>query len=148
MSLGYESAASSELAGQIKLLAIFHYVLGGLTFLCACLPFIHVTIGVMMLNGKLPTQPGQPQIPPSLGWLFIIVGSIFIAVGWAIAILMVVTGWKLQHQRSRLFCMVVAGIECVFVPLGTILGVFTLVLLAKDASKALFAPVAATPANL
>ena len=35
---------------QLKLLSIFHYVVGGLAALIACIPIIHLTIGIGMLT--------------------------------------------------------------------------------------------------
>ena len=42
-------------------------------------------------------------------------------------------------QRRYLLCMIVAGLACLFTPIGTILGVFTLVVLLRPQVKAAFA---------
>jgi hypothetical protein len=49
-----------------------------------------------------------------------------------------------MHHKNRMYCMVVAGIECIFMPFGTILGVFTLITLTKDSVKGIFAEQDAT----
>jgi hypothetical protein len=67
-------------------------------------------------------------------------GSLFILGGWTLAILMIVAGRKLARRASRLFCLVVAGIECIFMPFGTILGIFTIIVLMKEPVKELFGP--------
>lgn len=72
----------------------------------------------------------------------------FILCGWTLAGLVIAAGRKLQRRVSRTFCLVVAGVECVMMPLGTVLGVFTIVVLMKDSVQKLFAanqPVQATP---
>ena len=38
----------SDEANQLDLLAIFHYVVGGMTALFACIPLIHVAIGLAL----------------------------------------------------------------------------------------------------
>ena len=43
-----------------------------------------------------------------------------------------------QLEEFLLFCIVVAGVECMIMPFGTVLGVFTLIMLMKDSVKALF----------
>jgi len=37
-----------------------------------------------------------------------------------------------------MFCLIVAGIICIFMPLGTILGVFTIIVLVRPSVKAMF----------
>ena len=61
-----------------------------------------------------------------------------ILCGWTLACFMIAAGRKLRGRRSRMFCLVIAGIECAFVPLGTVLGVFTIIVLVKDSVKAMF----------
>ncbi len=45
-----------------------------------------------------------------------------------------------MHHRRRLFCLVVAGVECAFMPFGTVLGVFTIAVLMRESVKELFEP--------
>jgi hypothetical protein len=85
-------------------------------------------------------------MPAFLGWIFVIMGVIIILLGWSMAICILIAGKKLKQRKHRIYCMVVAGIECMFMPLGTILGIFTLIALNKDSIKALFGP--QTPPSL
>lgn len=121
------------------MLAVFHYIVGGFTALFSCLPFVHVAIGVAMISGTFANASESSGPPPMIGWFFIIMGSVFILIGWSIAICMIVAGNKLKAHKSRIFCMVVAAIECMFMPFGTILGVLTLIALSKDSIKEGFA---------
>jgi hypothetical protein len=94
-----------------------------------------------MFDGKNPP-------PPALGWIFIVVASILILLGWTMAICITLAGRKLALRKARIYCIVVAGIECMMMPLGTILGVFTLILLTKDSVKQIFEPSPVTPPPL
>ncbi len=123
---------------NIRLLAIFHYVMGGLTALFACIPFIHLFIGIAVLTTGLEKNPSGGPSPALVGWVFIIIAAVVILAGWTLAILMIIAGRRLSRFRSRTFCLVVGAIECALIPLGTILGVFTLILLTKDSVKELF----------
>jgi hypothetical protein len=122
---------------HLKLLGIFHFVVGGLTALFACIPLIHVGLGVAMLSGALGGGKGPPP-PPLLGWLFLVIGATFVLSGWALAIAILIAGRKLRRRQSRLYCLVVAGLECMFMPFGTVLGVFTLIVLTRELAKELF----------
>lgn len=121
---------------NLDLLAIFHYVLGGLTALFACFPLIHVAVGLALVFGKLD----GPNPPPAVfGWLFVAIGGFFVLAGWALAVAIAVAGAKLKRRTSRTYCLVVGALECMLMPLGTVLGVFTLLVLMKDSVKGIFA---------
>lgn len=124
---------------HLDLLGTFHYVLGGLTALFSCFPFIHLFIGISLLSGELFGEQIKGEPPPDMfAWLFIILAIVFILSGWALSVCMFIAGSRLKQRRSRVFCMVIAGIECTLMPFGTILGVFTLVTLNKESVMALF----------
>jgi hypothetical protein len=139
-----ERSMSKEDNDHLNLLSIFHYVVGGLTGLFSCMPFMHVFMGLALLSGKFGEGSGGSAPPPFMGWMFVITGSVVILFGWLIAASILIAGGRLKRRRSRLFCMIVAGIECMFMPFGTILGVFTLITLNKDSVKELFAEQVAT----
>lgn len=122
---------------HLQLLSIFHYVVGGMTGLVACFPLIHLALGIAMLSGTMP-QTGHQGPPPFFGWIFVAAGSFLFFLGWTMAIAIFCAGRFLAQHTHYLYCLVIAGIECLFMPLGTILGVFTIVVLMRPSVKALF----------
>jgi hypothetical protein len=121
---------------NLKLLSIFHYIVGAITALFACFPMIHVAIGIAMLVGAFNGKDAPPRF---VGWIFIIFPGFMILCGWALAVCILVAGSKLARYRSRTYCLVIACVECIFMPFGTVLGVFTIIVLMKDSVKELFA---------
>jgi len=124
---------------HLDLLSIFHYIFGGITALFSCMPIIHVFIGLSMVSGKLFEENNGSEPPAFIGWFFVILGAVFIVLGLSIAVCMIVAGGKLKKRKNRIFCMVIAGIECMFMPFGTVLGVFTLIVLNKESIQEIFA---------
>jgi hypothetical protein len=120
----------------LKLLSIFHYIVAGLTVLFSCFLFIHIAIGVAMLCGAMDGVNNPP--PRFLGIFFIVFPSLLIMAAWILAGLMIATGEKLKHCSSYTFCIVIAAIECILMPFGTVLGVFTIIVLMKESVKQLF----------
>jgi hypothetical protein len=108
---------------HLKLLSIFHYIYAGMSAFFGSFPLIHVAIGIAIVLGGFPS--GKDPMPPVFGWFFIILGSVFILSGWAVTFLNVLTARYLRQQKNRFFCMIVSGIDCAFIPAGTVLGVFT-----------------------
>jgi hypothetical protein len=125
-------------AEHLRLLSIFHFVVGGLTALVACIPLFHLAVGIAIVSGAFDgVSKGSP--PPALfGWFFIIIGALAILLGWAYSISLIVAGRLLSQRRGYLFCLVMAALSCMNLPLGTCLGVFTLLVLNRPSVKALF----------
>ena len=72
------------------------------------------------------------------GLMFTIIPAIIMLCGFTVSTLILIAGKRLAAYRSHTFCMVVAGIECLFMPFGTVLGVFTILTLIKPEARQLF----------
>jgi hypothetical protein len=130
---------------QLKLLAIFHYVVAGLAGLFALLPIFHLIFGLFFIFASDKFQ-GRGQPPPAfIGWFFVIFAGALIILGWIFAGLVFATGRFLAKRKHYLFCLVMAGVVCAFMPFGTVLGVFTLIVLMRGSVKQLFAANKPTP---
>lgn len=127
----------SEDEQHLHLLSIFHYVVAGVGALFACFPIFHFTIGVGMFISSL-TQPREAGPLALFGLLFAgIAGSIMLS-GWAFAVCVAIAGRYLALKKNHLFCLVMAGVECIFTPFGTVLGIFTIIVLVRPSVKELF----------
>ena len=62
-----------------------------------------------------------------------------VLLGIAIAICILIAGRSLAKHRHYWFAFAIACVECLFIPFGTILGVFTIIVLLRESVKALFA---------
>jgi hypothetical protein len=121
----------------LRLLSIFHYVVAAVAALFSLFPLIHLGIGIAMVSGAI-TDSTCPFPFPLVGWVFIVFASIFILCGLTFATCLAVAGRYLHQRRRYTFCLVMAAIACLFMPFGTILGVFTIIFLTKDSVKAQF----------
>jgi hypothetical protein len=138
---------------HLRILSILYYVFGGLGAFGGLFPLIYVALGVAFLSGSMgpPGKGGAGGPPPELGWIFIGIGSAISLLVWSLAACTLFAAYNLSKKRRYLFCFVIACISCASVPLGTILGVFTIVVLARPGVKELFdhgpteTPTPATP---
>ncbi len=126
---------SASQKDTLHMLSIFHYVIGGLIALVACVPLIHLTIGISLTAGAIASE--EPFLGMA-GVVFSLVAALVILIGWGLAFFIFLAGKNLDRQTKYQFCMVGAGVLCIFMPLGTILGVFTLVTLQENSVKAMF----------
>lgn len=122
---------------QLRLLSIFHWVVAGLAALFACLPLFHLFFGIAMITGWGEFQSQDP-VAGVAGWFFVAFASVFILSGWTFAVCLAMAGRFLSQRRHYMFCLVMAGIACMFMPFGTVLGVFTIVVLVRDSVRQMF----------
>ena len=126
----------------LHLLSIFHYIMAGIIALLFCLPLLHLAMGITLTLG------GFSQEEPVLGILGVaisVVVGVIILIGWGLALLVFLAGKNLDRQTKYQVCLYGAGVLCIFIPMGTILGVFTLVTLQDDSVKELFNRNSASP---
>lgn len=121
-------------ASQLKTLSILHYVFAALYLLPLLMAFLYVFMGAAILNGSIHSQPGDEVG----GWVLIGVAVALFLVAIIGGSLTFIAARRLGQRRSRTLCMVVACISCLSVPLGTALGVFSLIVLSRPSVKALF----------
>lgn len=121
---------------HLTTLAILHYVLGGLYVFIGCIPLIHVSLGIAMLSGAL--DKGRNPPPPELGVVFIIVGASFSLGFWTVAVLTVIAGRCLARRVAYGYCFFIAIVDCLYMPVGTALGIFTIIVLSRESVQMLF----------
>jgi hypothetical protein len=128
----------------LQTLSTFHYVVAALLALFSCVFIAYIAIGVSMLvapdgwatNGA-HEQHGTP-VPTGVGVFFVAMGGFAVLLGWTMAALTAFAGRCLTRRRRYTFCLVIAGLLCLWMPFGTILGVFTLVTMSKPPVRAQF----------
>lgn len=62
----------------------------------------------------------------------------FVKLAAALALLTILSGVFIRRQKYRTFSLVIAGLSCLMVPFGTVLGVFTLVILSRESVRQLY----------
>lgn len=129
----------NEDESHLNALAISHYVVGGLAALFACFPMIHASVGLALILGAESMMDDQAQPPPDwFGWFFFLMGLAAFLIGQAFAVSIILSGRYLKQRRRYMFSFVVACIACVFMPFGTVLGVFTIIVLSRKSVKELY----------
>jgi len=126
---------------HLQLLSIFHYVVAGLAALFSFFPLLYTIIGtIFIFAARHGTAKSGEDLPPEfLGWIFAVIGLGLFLFRLAIAFCVLIAGRSLALRKRYSFAMVMACIECIFVPFGTILGVFTIVVLSRQSVRGLFA---------
>jgi len=127
---------------HLRLLSIFHYVVGGLSGLFSCMFLIHLFIGITVLISPESLAGGNSEAPPQFfGYIFAFIGGLFFILGITLSSFIIYSGTLLKKQKKRMVSFVIACIECIFMPFGTVLGVFTTIVLSRDSVKKIYGEV-------
>ena len=138
-------------AEHIKLLSIFHYVFAGLSVVGGLFFALYLVFAMFMIrsvstlsatgpSGSGTTAPSGPpaEMIEMMGWAYGAMGvvgglgSLLVGLGSFMA------GKSLAERRRRTFIYVVSAIQCLFIPFGTALGIFTILVLERPTVKGLF----------
>ena len=125
---------------HLKLLAIFHYVVAGLA--CAGISFLALHFAVMssVFNNpdmwKNTPNPPPPQVIAIFKWFYAF-GAVCLILA---AIGNLLSGLYLRARKNRMFSIIVAALNCLQIPFGTVLGVFTIVVLVRESVRELYEP--------
>jgi hypothetical protein len=117
------------------ILAIFHYILGGLAT-AALVPFGLFTFHLFELTGEVFADPVPDDFTKATEIYATMIG--YTAAIIVAAALALTTARLLQRRHGYRFIFAVACLECFGFPFGTVLGVFTLVVLLRPSVKQLF----------
>ena len=86
-----------------------------------------------------PTQTPQSQPPPKA--LFQIMAAMFgffVLLGWTLSGLTVYAGWCIHKHKHKVFIYIVAALNCVFIPYGTLLGIALFILMSSPVARSEF----------
>jgi hypothetical protein len=126
-------------AEHLRLLSIFYYIVAGLQGLFACFPIIHFVMGGALLVGGGVSGKDDTVPLMAMGGFFMVLAGALILLGWTLAGCVAFAGRSLSERKRYVFCIIVAALEAVMcMPLGTILGVFTIIVLMRPQVKAAF----------
>jgi uncharacterized membrane protein YedE/YeeE len=120
---------------HLKLLSIGYYIAAGFSLLFAFIPLIYMGMGLFIVSGRMPSSSGSPE---PVGWIFVAIGSVVMFFIVATAVLNFLTARFIAARERRTFCIVIAALNCLHAPLGTLIGVFTIVVLSRDGVRGLF----------
>ena len=125
---------------HLRLLSIFHYILGGIIAFFSLVFLGHFFIGISMITSpeSFPMEPPGEPFPKEFGYLFAAMGGTIVLLGESLAVATILSGRFLSKHRRYWFSFAIACILCLFTPFGTILGVFTIIVLSRESVKELY----------
>lgn len=124
---------------HLRLLRIGYFTMGGVAAFTGVFGVVYAFMGAFMMAAfrTVPSRPSQPP-PEFMAWFFAAFGLLIVVTAGAYAALAFVTARNLRLRRSRTFCLVTAGLSCLYIPFGTLLGIFTFSVLGRPGVLRMF----------
>lgn len=121
---------------SLNTLSIFFFIIAALQALGGLVGLIWIGFGLLFaLVGASGHESGDAAAGATVGGMFACFGIIIIAIAFTFAFLNFLAARSLRRRKRITVCYIMAGVACLWVPLGTILGIFTFMTLAKPGVK-------------
>jgi hypothetical protein len=128
---------------HLKMLSIFHFVLAGLALIGLGFLLLHfLVMHAVFANPDIWKNQKNPPPRETMEMLRSFMGIFYVFFGLMIStvgVLNLFCALFLRQRKHRTFSFVVAGVNCLQIPFGTVLGVFTIVVLSRQSVADMFA---------
>jgi hypothetical protein len=150
-----EEEANAEDLEHLSALSIGHYILAGVALLGGIPTLVLGVAGSKLIDevgsdlsmamGEIPPQPGVDPFGAGSGSMaddlqtmimVTIVSGLVLAIISTVHLALV--GLRIRQRRWWTFCYLTGWGECLMFPFGTILGIFTIIVLGRPSVKRLF----------
>ena len=128
---------------HLRLLGIFHYIAGAITLVISLVFLVQFFLFSFIFDEVMNNITDialvgfyefNPEIFSLLVYLWIVLFLLFVAFGVA----QIISGKFLRAKKHRIFSFIVAIINILFFPYGTILGVATIMVVTRSSVVAIY----------
>ncbi len=120
---------------HLKALSICYYVLGGLSFAGILFLGLHALILLGLMGSSFAGGSSSAAAPLVFMGFFYLIGFVILI---ALGLCNIFCGKCLVQRRNKLFVQIIAGLNCLNMPLGTALGAFTFIVLTRPSVSTQF----------
>lgn len=120
---------------HLQILSIFYYFLAALIAFFSFYLVIYVAVVLVEAAGE---TVGDEPMAVFIGGLFVVFALLFIGGGLTIAGCLAAVGQSLARHQHYTYCFAIAAITCAALPIGTALGIFTIIVLLRDSVREAF----------
>lgn len=132
------AAVRAKDEGDLNLLSTLHYVWSALLG-CSAFGIVGYFVAVAAFVAKAPPGPhGSPHDQEAVAGVMMIIGIVMGVLMIPLVVLHVLAAAGMKKHTRYTLALVMSGLACLNVPLGTGLGIWTIMVLSRPSVKALF----------
>jgi hypothetical protein len=113
---------------HLNLLGVFYYIWAALN---AAVLLLLVVIAGLLLAGVMASSAQNEPDAAALATILTVIFIPVLLITGALTVLTFLAAHGLQNQRRKILIYIIAALTCTSVPLGTILGIFTFLVMAR-----------------
>jgi len=122
---------------HLRLLVIFHRIYGILVIILSLLGIAYFFLLNFLFSfsrrySRFTIQNNFQGPPTEILNLILIVMMVVIVIGLTIGVCNLLSAQYIKNRKFRIFSIVIACVDCISFPIGTILGVMTLIVLSRN----------------
>jgi hypothetical protein len=121
---------------HLKLLSLGYMISACVAALFSLFGMVYLIIGIVMsvALSHTPATMGKPGEPPPafVGWIFAAIGLVVFLLAMGVALARFWAARCVNQRKSRIYCMVIAGLGCLEFPYGTVLGILSFMVLGRE----------------
>jgi hypothetical protein len=114
----------------LKILSCFHYLIAIIAVLTYSAPISFLIMSISIIYKAIFNGISDAIIPNeayiSMGIVLFLISANIILLGVTFSICIGISGYYLDQKRHYKYCLIISIITCIFIPVGTILGIITL----------------------
>lgn len=124
---------------HLKILGIVYYVNAGIAAFASLFGLLYLGLGILFASGVIPPDNGmRGDEAKVMAMVFIIIGAFLSGLCLLFALLHFLAGRWLRTDTHRTFCFVIGCLNLINMPYGTLLGIFTILVLNRESVKVRF----------
>lgn len=133
---------------HLKLLRIAYFILGGTNIVVLFVGFMYMALGLFMTSmiGTMG-QSGDEEFAAIMPIIMGVGGFLIVVFGGAVVALQFLAARNLKQRRGRVLCLWAAGLSCISMPWGTLVGVLTFNVLGRSSVQTMFDSPPQIPTN-
>jgi len=128
---------------HLKLLSMFHYIYAGIIlayafFIILQFIFLFYFLELFIRNSPFNTFTSNNEFDPMIFKFILFIGIAFFIIMLTIGILEIVSGKFIKARKHRTFSYIIAILNLLSIPYGSILGIITLTVLGRNSIKEMY----------
>ena len=128
---------------HLKLLSLFHYIFGGIIlayafFIILQFIFLFYFLETFLRNSSFNTFTSNNDFDPLIFKFILYIGIAFFIIMLIGGILEILSGKFIKARKNRTFSYIIAILNLLSIPYGSILGIMTLTVLGRNTIKEMY----------
>jgi len=123
---------------HLKLLSLFHLISGIFALVYSVFMALYFGFIIFIFNVGNKFDGAESDLPIEFKSIFMFIFIVILLIAIVIGIAKIMCSRYIKQKKNRVFCIVISCIECFSFPIGTLLGVLSIMVLNRNSVKEIY----------